>query len=170
MQPFHTCKPLIEGIQQQTLISKIQVRNSYRGEEASVRYQKFLALQPDIALRVPLADIASYLGVTPQSAQPHTAHHAITCCIVEHEHHIMRYCINFGLNDPTQIIMELFSFPVTPFQIELCFHSAIERLEHKAAASPNTEKGIHARELLKEIEPYPELRNGLTSVEAGSYA
>ncbi len=61
--------------------------------------------------------------------------------------------------------MELFSFPVTPFQIELCFHSAIERLEHQAAASPNTEKGIHARELLKEIEPYPELRNGLTSVE-----
>jgi len=60
-------QPLIEGIQQQTLISKIQVRNSYQGEEASVRYQKFLTLQPDIALRVPLADIASYLGVTPQS-------------------------------------------------------------------------------------------------------
>jgi CRP-like cAMP-binding protein len=60
-------QPLIEGIQQQTLISKIQVRNSYQGEEASVRYQKFLTLQPDIALRVSLADIASYLGITPQS-------------------------------------------------------------------------------------------------------
>jgi len=61
--------------------------------------------------------------------------------------------------------MELLSFPVTPFQIELCFHSAIERLEHQAAASPDSEKGIHAQALLQEIGPYPELRNGLTSAE-----
>lgn len=58
---------LLESIKQQTLINKIQVRNSYQGEEAAVRYQKFLLLQPDIALRVSLADVASYLGITPQS-------------------------------------------------------------------------------------------------------
>lgn len=58
---------LIESISQQTLINKIRVRNSYQGEEASVRYEKFLQLQPEIALRVSLTDIASYLGVTPQS-------------------------------------------------------------------------------------------------------
>jgi len=61
--------------------------------------------------------------------------------------------------------MELISFPVTPFQIELCFPAAITRLEHQASAHPETDKGRQAASLLKEIEPYPELRHGLTSVE-----
>jgi CRP-like cAMP-binding protein len=46
---------------------KIQLRNTYAGTDASARYQLFLELQPDISLRVPLNDIASYLGITPQS-------------------------------------------------------------------------------------------------------
>jgi CRP/FNR family transcriptional regulator, anaerobic regulatory protein len=37
------------------------------GEEAAVRYQRFISMQPDLALRVSLTDIASYLGITPQS-------------------------------------------------------------------------------------------------------
>jgi len=48
-------------------LDKIQVRNSYLGEDASLRYRNFLLRQPDIALRVSLADIASYLGITQQS-------------------------------------------------------------------------------------------------------
>ncbi|HEY8915808.1 MAG TPA: Crp/Fnr family transcriptional regulator [Chitinophaga sp.] len=58
---------LINHITQQTLLAKIQVRNSYMGEDAATRYQQFLQQQPDIALRVPLSDVASYLGITQQS-------------------------------------------------------------------------------------------------------
>lgn len=58
---------LIRSITHQTLLAKIQTRNAYMGEDASTRYRKFIERQPDIALRVPLADIASYLGVTQQS-------------------------------------------------------------------------------------------------------
>lgn len=60
-------KDLITSIFQQSLLEKIKVRNSYMGEDATTRYQKFIAQQPDIALRVPLSDVASYLGITQQS-------------------------------------------------------------------------------------------------------
>ena len=60
-------KELITGITTQSLLDKIQVRNSYLGEDAATRYRNFLVRQPDIALRVSLSDIASYLGVTQQS-------------------------------------------------------------------------------------------------------
>jgi CRP-like cAMP-binding protein len=60
-------KELIDGITQQTLLEKIKTRNAYMGEEAAVRYQRFISMQPDLALRVSLTDIASYLGITPQS-------------------------------------------------------------------------------------------------------
>src|ERR1700761_2967071 len=60
-------KELITGITTQALLDKIQMRNSYLGEDASTRYRKFLMRQPDIALRVSLSDIASYLGITQQS-------------------------------------------------------------------------------------------------------
>lgn len=60
-------KELITGITTQSLLDKIQVRNSYLGEDASTRYRNFLLRQPDIALRVSLSDIASYLGITQQS-------------------------------------------------------------------------------------------------------
>ncbi len=60
-------KELITGITTQALLDKIQLRNSYLGEDASLRYRNFLLRQPDIALRVSLSDIASYLGITQQS-------------------------------------------------------------------------------------------------------
>ncbi|MDR3693906.1 Crp/Fnr family transcriptional regulator [Mucilaginibacter sp.] len=60
-------KELITGITTQSLLDKIQVRNSYLGEDAATRYRNFLVRQPDIALRVSLSDIASYLGITQQS-------------------------------------------------------------------------------------------------------
>jgi CRP/FNR family transcriptional regulator, anaerobic regulatory protein len=60
-------KSLVESITQQALIDKIQIRNNLMGEEAATRYHKFIAQQPDIVLRVPLSDIASYLGITQQS-------------------------------------------------------------------------------------------------------
>ena len=60
-------RDLITGITTQALLDKIQIRNSYLGEDASLRYRNFLLRQPDIALRVSLSDIASYLGITQQS-------------------------------------------------------------------------------------------------------
>lgn len=60
-------KELITGISQQSLLDKIQLKNSYIGEDASSRYHKFLTSQSDIALRVALSDVASYLGITQQS-------------------------------------------------------------------------------------------------------
>jgi CRP-like cAMP-binding protein len=60
-------KELITGITTQSLLDKIQVRNSYLGEDAATRYRNFLLRQPDIALRVSLGDIASHLGITQQS-------------------------------------------------------------------------------------------------------
>ncbi|RAJ33009.1 Crp/Fnr family transcriptional regulator [Pedobacter cryoconitis] len=60
-------KDLTTTIFQQSLLEKIKVRNSYMGEDATTRYQKFILQQPDIALRVPLSDVASYLGITQQS-------------------------------------------------------------------------------------------------------
>ncbi|MFL9485308.1 Crp/Fnr family transcriptional regulator [Chitinophagaceae bacterium LWZ2-11] len=60
-------KDLITGITQQGLINKINLKNSFLGEDAATRYQKFLLLQPEVALRVSLSDIASYLGITQQS-------------------------------------------------------------------------------------------------------
>jgi len=58
---------LINQITNQALLDKIAVRNAYLGQDSTKRYQTFIASQPEIALRVPLSNIASYLGITPQS-------------------------------------------------------------------------------------------------------
>jgi CRP-like cAMP-binding protein len=58
---------LIDQITQQRLLDKIQIRNAYLGQDALTRYKLFMMRQPDIALRVSLKDIASYLEITPQS-------------------------------------------------------------------------------------------------------
>jgi CRP-like cAMP-binding protein len=60
-------KGMIDQISQHTLMEKIKTRNAYLGFDSSERYRLFLERQPEVAMRVPLADIASYLGVTPQS-------------------------------------------------------------------------------------------------------
>ena len=58
---------LIQSITQQALLDKIKVRNSYMGEDATSRYLKFIAHHPDIMQRLPLSDVAAYLGITQQS-------------------------------------------------------------------------------------------------------
>lgn len=60
-------KSVIDTITNRTLLEKIQIRNAYLGQDSAARYQQFLARQADIATRVPLSDVASYLGITPQS-------------------------------------------------------------------------------------------------------
>jgi len=60
-------KGLIDHQHQLNLINKVNMRNTYLGEEAQNRYKIFLAQHPDIVLRVSQKDIASYLGITPQS-------------------------------------------------------------------------------------------------------
>lgn len=60
-------KAVIDRFTQQGLMEKIRVRNAYHGEDSTARYQLFIMRQPEIALRVPLKDIASYLDITPQS-------------------------------------------------------------------------------------------------------
>jgi CRP-like cAMP-binding protein len=60
-------KMLLAQIIQQSLLDKISIRNSYLGEDSTTRYKMFMMRQPEIALRVSLNDVASYLGITPQS-------------------------------------------------------------------------------------------------------
>ncbi|WP_172284055.1 Crp/Fnr family transcriptional regulator [Chryseobacterium sp. LAM-KRS1] len=60
-------KNLIENITQKTLMEKIKARNHLMGEEATIRYHKFISDHPDLLLKVPLSDVASYLGITQQS-------------------------------------------------------------------------------------------------------
>jgi CRP-like cAMP-binding protein len=60
-------QPIIDDITQQALLDKINMRNQFLGMDSTERYRIFLAQQPDIARRVSLADIASYLDITPQS-------------------------------------------------------------------------------------------------------
>lgn len=60
-------KSVIDTVTNRGLLEKIQTRNAYLGQDSATRYQQFLMRQSDIATRVPLADIASYLGITPQS-------------------------------------------------------------------------------------------------------
>lgn len=60
-------KAMIDAITNQTLLEKIRIRNAYLGQDSATRYQQFLSRQADIATRVPLSDVASYLGITPQS-------------------------------------------------------------------------------------------------------
>jgi CRP-like cAMP-binding protein len=52
---------------QSTLLAKISTRNAYRGLDSAERYKLFMEQQGYIAQRVSLTDIASYLGITPQS-------------------------------------------------------------------------------------------------------
>lgn len=60
-------KELLHRISQDQLLQKVHVRNAYLGEDAESRYRIFIGQQADIALRVSLKDIASFLGITPQS-------------------------------------------------------------------------------------------------------
>jgi hypothetical protein len=58
---------LINQVTHQALLDKIAIRNAYLGQDSTTRYKTFMANQPEIASKVPLSDIASYLGITPQS-------------------------------------------------------------------------------------------------------
>lgn len=60
-------KDIIDQAIQQGLMEKVRIRNSYLGQDADHQYRLFVAQQPDIALRVAVKDIASFLGITPQS-------------------------------------------------------------------------------------------------------
>lgn len=60
-------KPVMDQLTQQRLMEKVQLRNSLAGKDATARYKLFLAQHADLALRVSLQDIASFLDITPQS-------------------------------------------------------------------------------------------------------
>jgi CRP-like cAMP-binding protein len=60
-------RTLIETITRQALLDKLNMQNVYFGHDSATRYRLFIMRQPEIALRVPLNAIASYLGITPQS-------------------------------------------------------------------------------------------------------
>lgn len=66
-QMFPEFKLLLEDIFQRQLLEKVNLRNAYLNRDALSRYRLFLEKQPDIALRVKMQDIASYLGIAPQS-------------------------------------------------------------------------------------------------------
>lgn len=58
---------LLNEIAHLSMVDMINTRNAYLGCASSQRYQLLIDRQPEIALMVPLVDIASYLGITPQS-------------------------------------------------------------------------------------------------------
>jgi CRP-like cAMP-binding protein len=58
---------LLDRVLQQHLLDKIALQNTYLGLDSTERYKLFLVQQPEIARRVPLSHIASYLRITPQS-------------------------------------------------------------------------------------------------------
>ena len=60
-------KDIIDRMFQQQLLEKVETRNAFLGLDAESQYKLFVENQPDIALRVSLKDVASYLGITPQS-------------------------------------------------------------------------------------------------------
>ncbi len=67
MEKLPYIKEMIEGMYQQQLLEKVHTRNAYVGEDAETQYKLFIKTQPDIASRVSQKDIASFLGITPQS-------------------------------------------------------------------------------------------------------
>ncbi|QHS56644.1 GAF domain-containing protein [Mucilaginibacter sp. 14171R-50] len=60
--------------------------------------------------------------------------------------------------------MNLKPFADSPFQIRISFHLLIAKLEEQAALN-NGMRSAMAREILHEIEPYPELREGITDTD-----
>jgi CRP-like cAMP-binding protein len=58
---------LMEKVYQKRLLEKVRLKNIYSGEDSAGRYRLFLSEQPEIAGRVPLSHVASYLNITPQS-------------------------------------------------------------------------------------------------------
>jgi len=58
---------IVNKIVQKTLIQKLQKRSSLIEQDATTRYLAFIEKFPNIANRVPLAHIASYLGITQSS-------------------------------------------------------------------------------------------------------
>jgi len=58
---------LITRITQQGLMDKIALANGYLGLDSTARYKRFLTRQAFVAAQVQLSDVASYLGITPQS-------------------------------------------------------------------------------------------------------
>jgi CRP-like cAMP-binding protein len=58
---------VIGHITRQALLDKVELRNSYLGLNSTSRYRLFITQQADIALRVSLTDVASFLGITQQS-------------------------------------------------------------------------------------------------------
>ena len=72
LQQLYTQLPylqnIIQHIQQTAFIEKINLRNHFLNhEDAASRYKLFVKQMPTVALRVSLTNIASYLGITPQS-------------------------------------------------------------------------------------------------------
>jgi hypothetical protein len=60
--------------------------------------------------------------------------------------------------------MNLKPFADSPFQIRISFHLLIQRLEEQAALK-NGMRSAMAKEILDEIEPYPELRDGIIDTD-----
>ena len=58
---------IVHKIISKALIQKIERRSPLVTEDATERYLKFLEIYPNIANRVPLSYIASYLGITQSS-------------------------------------------------------------------------------------------------------
>lgn len=60
-------RELVQHIVAKSLIQKLERVSPLLTQDATTRYRTFLATYPQLANRVPLAQLASYLGMTPSS-------------------------------------------------------------------------------------------------------
>lgn len=60
-------RTLLDHISHTSIVEMINTKNTYLSHDALKSYQLFLKNEPQVALNVALVDIASYLGITPQS-------------------------------------------------------------------------------------------------------
>jgi len=58
---------IVIKIVQKCLVEKIERRSPLVSEDATTRYLSFIQKFPNLANRVPLSFIASYIGITQQS-------------------------------------------------------------------------------------------------------
>jgi len=60
-------KIMMNEISNLSMVKMVNLKSTYLNGNSSKRYSLFLKQEPEIALKIALTDIASYLGITPQS-------------------------------------------------------------------------------------------------------
>jgi len=60
-------KTMMSEISNLSMVNMVNLKNTYLSGNSSRKYSLFLKQEPEVALKIAQTDIASYLGITPQS-------------------------------------------------------------------------------------------------------